>query len=394
MSTYIDLEIIQSLPFSNANRDDAGQPKTVKVGGTTRGRLSSQSLKRAARFYGADKTVGLGINGDTSGGNFFRTRYVLQLIEDAIKTKNGTEEDIKRAKEIFATDTIGKAKANKDASDSTEKNNVLVVLTTDEINSLADLVINNELTKETVNEVLSNSSKRDIALWGRFFASNDKATLDGSAQVAHAFTTHAVSLEDDFFVGLDDAAPLFADHAGAGHPGDNFYLTGTFYKYANFNLEETILNLLNARIEQKTLITTDLSEKEIVDLIRYVTQNFVENFALSVPQGKIRSTAHQTLPHYVRITVRNNRPVNGATAFDNAIPTHEKNIPKESVHRLEKEHEKISRFVGLPEQEYVLSNIEGSKNTNETLNELITQLTESLTPHVIEAYKLYTTQGE
>ena len=45
----IELHLLQSFPVSNLNRDDIDQPKTVRFGGYTRGRISSQCLKRAAR---------------------------------------------------------------------------------------------------------------------------------------------------------------------------------------------------------------------------------------------------------------------------------------------------------------------------------------------------------
>ena len=49
MSTYIDIHVIQTLPPSNVNRDDTGQPKTAVYGGVTRARVSSQAWKRATR---------------------------------------------------------------------------------------------------------------------------------------------------------------------------------------------------------------------------------------------------------------------------------------------------------------------------------------------------------
>ena len=48
---YMNIHILQVLPLSNLNRDDVGSPKTVLYGDTTRARLSSQSLKRAARTH-------------------------------------------------------------------------------------------------------------------------------------------------------------------------------------------------------------------------------------------------------------------------------------------------------------------------------------------------------
>jgi len=49
MSTFIQLHLLTSYPPSNLNRDDLGRPKTAVMGGKTRLRISSQSLKRAWR---------------------------------------------------------------------------------------------------------------------------------------------------------------------------------------------------------------------------------------------------------------------------------------------------------------------------------------------------------
>jgi len=49
MSRFIQLHLLTSYPPSNLNRDDLGRPKTAIMGGKTRLRISSQSLKRAWR---------------------------------------------------------------------------------------------------------------------------------------------------------------------------------------------------------------------------------------------------------------------------------------------------------------------------------------------------------
>ena len=46
---YLTIHSLTALPWHNLNRDDRGLPKQVREGGKTRGRLSSQSLKRAIR---------------------------------------------------------------------------------------------------------------------------------------------------------------------------------------------------------------------------------------------------------------------------------------------------------------------------------------------------------
>ena len=38
---YIDINVLQTVPASNINRDETGSPKTVIYGGVTRARVSS-----------------------------------------------------------------------------------------------------------------------------------------------------------------------------------------------------------------------------------------------------------------------------------------------------------------------------------------------------------------
>src|SRR5690554_4941146 len=49
MSRFVQLHLLTSYPPANLNRDDLGRPKTAKMGGTDRLRVSSQSLKRTWR---------------------------------------------------------------------------------------------------------------------------------------------------------------------------------------------------------------------------------------------------------------------------------------------------------------------------------------------------------
>lgn len=46
---YVDVNVLQTVPSSNINRDDTGAPKTALYGGVTRARVSSQSWKKAVR---------------------------------------------------------------------------------------------------------------------------------------------------------------------------------------------------------------------------------------------------------------------------------------------------------------------------------------------------------
>lgn len=348
MATYIDIEIIQALPFANANRDDAGLPKTVVYGGETRGRLSSQSLKRAARFYNIDNLPEHSIS-----GNYYRTQYVHTLVKNELLSRGIAENDarLKNVNSVYDKNSpLG-------TLNSKGKGNALTVITTEEIKAIADLIENSEkVDKEALYKILLSSSKRDLALWGRFFASGPNVTMEGSAQVAHAFTTHSIEIENDFFTGMDDGQDLFGDAAGAGHPGNSFYETGVFYKYANIGIEETVKNLLELKyVGGNNVPQTDLSIEDIREQVTYIVKEFIESFSLSVPQGKIRATAHTTVPSFIRVAIRDNRSINGSSAF--YVPVGEKDAINNSVQRLAKEYSDIERIYGTSvESLYIVGN--------------------------------------
>lgn len=351
MSIYLDLEIIHSLPFSNSNRDDAGLPKSVIVGGTQRGRISSQSLKRSARYYGAEKTHGF--TGTTGDSSFVRTRHLHNLITAELTARNAPQSTLDRVTSLFNDKSpLGQLSTRKTGEKQVVQN-ALVVITQEEVTSLANLIMEHEKpANDLIESVLLTSSKRDLALWGRFFASSTEATLDGAAQVAHAITTHAINLEPDFYVAVDDAQHHFTKSRGAGYPSENFFSHGVFYKYANVNLHEAAWNLLGVRslggeltLNQKHALT----ETELNETITQLLHDFVRSFVLSVPTGKIRSTAHQTLPDFVRVTLRNDRPVTGATAFDTAITAKgNQSILENSMIALSETHEDVQAFIQEP----------------------------------------------
>ncbi len=49
IAPFIDIHLLQTIPYANLNRDDLGSPKSVVYGGVTRTRVSSQCWKRATR---------------------------------------------------------------------------------------------------------------------------------------------------------------------------------------------------------------------------------------------------------------------------------------------------------------------------------------------------------
>ncbi len=59
----------------------------------------------------------------------------------------------------------------------------------------------------------------DIAMFGRMLADNADFNREAAVQVAHAYTTHRVTVEDDFYTAVDDLKTK-AEDAGAGFVGE------------------------------------------------------------------------------------------------------------------------------------------------------------------------------
>ena len=109
MTTFIQLHLLTAYPAANLNRDDTGAPKTVVLGGATRLRVSSQSLKRAWRTSALFEQALAGHIGIRSG-RIAREAATI-LIEKGIEDKKAIEWSAKIA------DYLGKAKNDKKPKD-------------------------------------------------------------------------------------------------------------------------------------------------------------------------------------------------------------------------------------------------------------------------------------
>lgn len=313
----IELHLLQSFPVSNLNRDDVGQPKTATFGGHTRGRISSQSLKRAARLlfndYGLDRTETgvrtkrlvdhtaarlqeqgrdteqtrgvviaglehLGFGVDPAKG---LTQYLLYVGKDAIDHLAGycdrNWDTLHASATKRATDTEnnkeGKTKQAKPAKVKPDKAAISEAKT-----------------------ILDASHAADIALFGRMIADNKDFSVHAASQVAHAISTHAVVNEFDFYTAVDDLKP--DSESGADMIGTIDFNTACYYRYANVDL--------NA-------LTTNLAGD--IDLADRTAHAWLHAFINAVPGGKQNSTAARTMPDTLLGVVRDHGAWNLANAF-------------------------------------------------------------------------------
>ena len=79
-------------------------------------------------------------------------------------------------------------------------------------------------------------------MFGRMLADNADFNREAAVQVAHAYTTHRVTVEDDFYTAVDDLKTK-AEDAGAGFVGELGFGSGLFYLYVCIDTDLLVANL-------------------------------------------------------------------------------------------------------------------------------------------------------
>lgn len=309
---YLDMHVIQTLPPSNVNRDDTGSPKTAVYGGVRRARVSSQSWKRAMRKYFLEES-----DEDLGVRSLNVVKYVAERIAAADPSVN-EEDAMNMAEKMFNSAGI----KTKD-----QKTKALFFLGKKQADRLAAAAIQGEKDKKTIQEIFRDNPAVDIALFGRMVADDPSLNEDASAQVAHAISTHGVQTEFDFYTAVDDLAP--EDNAGAGMLGTIEYNSSTLYRYANIAMHELVKQLKD--------------DDQAIEAAKL----FIRAFANSMPTGKSNTFANQTLPQLLMITIRQDRPVNLVSAFENPVNSRT-GIVVPSIERLFDEVQKTEKFVDAP----------------------------------------------
>lgn len=320
---YIDINVLQTVPASNINRDETGAPKTALYGGVSRARVSSQSWKRAVRKAFAANCMDIGI----------RTEKFPQLLIDKICELDANiayDDAVNKATTML--DKAPKKKNGKAVVTKIKKvdnthyqSKSLFMVSTEQVEKLAQYAIthdtvDNDEARKKVKAILKSSPSIDIALFGRMVADNPELNVDAATQVAHALSTHEVVPEFDYYTALDDEKE--PNQNGAAMLGMLEFNSATLYRYANINFHELSRNLGSS------------------DAVAGVI-SFIKAFLLSMPSGKQNTFANKTLPSYVMVTIRPDTPVNLVSAFENPIVSKSGYMEK-SERRLEDEYQKIA----------------------------------------------------
>lgn len=233
MSQFIQLHILTSYAPSNLNRDDLGRPKTAKMGGFDRLRVSSQSLKRNWRISDIFEESLAGHIGT-------RTKRFGLTIFDAMIQAGAKEKLAKKSAESIAK-VFGKIK-----KDSLEIEQLAHISPAeqDAALTLANVLAteDREPTTEELSLLKTDQTAVDIAMFGRMLASSPGYNVEAACQVAHALSVHSVVIEDDYFTAVDDLNDGKED-AGSAHIGESGFAAALFYSNICINKTQLIENL-------------------------------------------------------------------------------------------------------------------------------------------------------
>jgi CRISPR system Cascade subunit CasC len=226
MNQFLQIHLLTFYPPSNLNRDDLGRPKSATIGGVNRLRISSQALKRAWRTSAPFKAAL-----DAHLGS--RTQRLGELVQKHLQDQGVSPESaVKIAISVAAA--FGKPE------DGNAKNPVrtkqLVFISPEE--RAAALALGERIAagekfdpEKQAGEVLRRTdTAADIAMFGRMLADNPEYNREAAVQVAHAFTTAKVAIEDDYYTAVDDLK-LSTEDAGAGFLGEAGFGSGVYYTY-------------------------------------------------------------------------------------------------------------------------------------------------------------------
>lgn len=352
MSEFIQLHMLTNYAPANLNRDDLGRPKTAKMGGVDRLRISSQSLKRAWRTSEVFENE----LGDNIG---VRTkRFGIEIYNHFIKA--GVLE--KKAKK-WAQDIAGQFGKLKKA----DKKNELIDLEIEQLVHIApvekeavlklvDILIKEDRDPEDseLGLLRKDMQAADIALFGRMLTKNDSGVsnvpycIEAAAQVAHAITVNRIVVEDDYFTAVDDLNNNEED-SGSAHIGESGFGSGVFYTYVCIN---------------KTLLVENLGSEELANKsIKALTRVA----ATVAPTGKQNSYASRAYALFILAEKGSQQPRQLSSAF--LKPVDSNDMANTAIERLEALRANMDKVYGKCADDFKIMNVDKGEGS---IDEIIT----------------------
>jgi CRISPR system Cascade subunit CasC len=319
MSRFLQLHLLTSYPPANLNRDDLGRPKTAVMGGATRLRISSQSLKRAWRTSDVFAQALKGKLGTRTKEKGVRIR---QQLEQAGVAEKDAQKWAASIAAKFGKLKAGDVEIEQLAHFSPEENEA--------IDALVEKLIETRTapTEDQLKLLRRQHSAADIGLFGRMLAADPGYNTDASAQVAHAISVHKVAVEDDFFTAVDDLNEGIED-VGAGHMGETEFAAGLFYLYICID---------------RKLLAENLGNDE--GLRNQTLGALVEAAATVAPTGKQNSFGSRARASYILAEKGDQQPRSLSVAFLKPVDGRKDGMLPEAIATLTETRSNMDKVYG------------------------------------------------
>ena len=344
MTCFVQFHFLTVYPPSNPNRDDMGRPKSAVYGGVHRLRLSSQSLKLAARLSPAMSEALKGNMGSrTQRLGDELVRHLCAQGADGGNARKVAEQVAK----VFGKLDDASAKNGSDRVRIRQ----LAFISPDERKAAIDMA-ERALAGEPLGDdakMLGKSILRtadgavDLAMFGRMLADAPEFNREAAVQVSHAITTHSAEAEDDYYTAADDLKNP-AEDMGAGFVGEAGFGSGVYYLYVCVDTDRLVQNLAGDR-----------------ELARRSLRAVTEAFATASPSGKRNSFSHHTRASYIRAEAGSQQPRSLAAAF--LRPVGGDNLLEESISRLRQTAAAIDKAYGRSVESEIEMDVVGGTGT-------------------------------
>jgi CRISPR system Cascade subunit CasC len=391
MSDFIQIHMLTSYPPACLNRDDLNRPKTARMGGKDRLRISSQCLKRAWRtsdLFEEALAGHLGRRTKKMGVAVYEALTKGLPLTSVLEAK-GAEEfkpDRNRVSASYAKEwarkiaaQFGKLEDKPKGPEDRERKpfqhleiKQLAHFGPEEIAAIDGLLerISKNTTgpeKADLMEVLKKKPRAaDIAMFGRMLTEKDKDAgkelgikekemdispfgTEAAVQVAHAISVHEVAVEDDYFSAVDDLN-IGNEGRGSAHIDQNEFGAGLFYTYICVN---------------KTLLDENL--RGDVMLANQALRALVEAAAKVAPSGKQNSFGSRAYAAYILAEKGKQQPRSLSLAF--LKPVTGRDFLADATTALRANRENMEKVYGPCADSFrEMSVVDGKCTFNELLN--------------------------
>lgn len=358
MSKFLIIHWLAFCGPMNSNRDDQGRPKTSLIGGTVRGRHSSQMIKKYLGDHfrqklngGSEKKYETSIQTSQIGQYAFD-----QLVEGGVDSKKAEDVTYGILSAFIDVKKKKTKKAEQDKNDTKKPANPFKMEAI-KIQGCENVSIQ-KLIKKVIEEdydptqkdydFLERNRAVDNALFGRMLAKRPQYDVDASIAMAQGFSVNECPTEEDYFTATDT---LQKDngHKGSAHLATFYYHQGSFYYSMIIDME---------------LLVKNLQDNE--PLAVEVVQELVKLSALASPTAnKNRCAGSQSWASYMMVEKADKFPRQLGIAFEK--PIEGPNVTEKAIVALEETKKKFDKtFFELPYKS--LNQISGEGNLQELLD--------------------------